>query len=99
MVVAFAPSIEYSIELASKKIMNALFGGSRSMFIATFTGPGDLYLQSLSFENLIEEIVARVPSKSSGGGLFGSGSSSSGNDKAEPEAEPEAEADDEEEEK
>ncbi len=52
--VAFVPSIDYSIEFIGG-FRNALFG-SEGLFLAKMTGPGKLYLQSLPFSRLAERI-------------------------------------------
>lgn len=54
--VAFAPSVSYDIQFIGG-FKNALFGGE-GLFIATVTGPGPVYLQSLPFSRLADRIVA-----------------------------------------
>ena len=54
--VAFAPSVDYNIQMIGG-FKNALFGGE-GLFIATLTGPGTVYLQSLPFSRLADRIVA-----------------------------------------
>lgn len=54
--VAFAPSVSYDIQFIGG-FKNALFGGE-GLFLATLTGPGDVYLQSLPFARLADRIVA-----------------------------------------
>lgn len=54
--VAFEPSVDYSIEFVGG-FKNALFGGE-GMFLATVTGPGTVYLQSLPFSRLADRIVS-----------------------------------------
>ncbi|NEQ65174.1 MAG: TIGR00266 family protein [Symploca sp. SIO2D2] len=56
--VAFAPSIDYSIEFIGG-FKNALFGGE-GLFLAKMTGPGKLYLQSLPFSRLAERITSTI---------------------------------------
>ncbi|MEN6327533.1 MAG: TIGR00266 family protein, partial [Syntrophomonas sp.] len=53
---AFAPSVDYDIEFIGG-FKNALFGGE-GLFLATLTGPGLVYLQSLPFSRLADRIVA-----------------------------------------
>lgn len=53
---AFAPSVDYDIEFIGG-FKNALFGGE-GLFLATLTGPGKVYLQSLPFSRLADRIVA-----------------------------------------
>jgi uncharacterized protein (TIGR00266 family) len=54
--VAFAPSVKYDIQFIGG-FKNALFGGE-GLFMATVTGPGPVYLQSLPFSRLADRIVA-----------------------------------------
>ncbi len=54
--VAFSPSIDYDIQFVGG-FKNALFGGE-GMFLATITGPGRVYLQSLPFSRLADRIAA-----------------------------------------
>ncbi len=54
--VAFAPTVEYDIQFIGG-FKNALFGGE-GLFLATLTGPGLVYLQSLPFSRLADRIVA-----------------------------------------
>ena len=57
--VAFSPSIKYSVGLVGG-FRNTLFGGE-GIFLATMTGPGTLYLQSLPFSRLVDRIAAVMP--------------------------------------
>ncbi|MBI5208837.1 MAG: TIGR00266 family protein [Elusimicrobia bacterium] len=54
--VALQPSVDYDIGLAGG-IKTALFGGE-GLFLATLTGPGDVYLQTLPFSRLADRIAA-----------------------------------------
>ncbi len=54
--VAFAPSVQYDIQFVGG-FKNALFGGE-GLFLATLTGPGKVYLQSLPFSRLADRIAA-----------------------------------------
>ncbi len=54
--VAFAPSVDYDINFVGG-FRNALFGGE-GLFLATLTGPGLVYLQSLPFSRLADRIIA-----------------------------------------
>jgi uncharacterized protein (TIGR00266 family) len=54
--VAFEPSVDYDIQMIGG-FKNALFGGE-GLFVATLTGPGTVYLQSLPFSRLADRIVA-----------------------------------------
>lgn len=53
--VAFAPTVHYDIQFIGG-FKNALFGGE-GLFVATLTGPGPVYLQSLPFSRLADRIV------------------------------------------
>jgi uncharacterized protein (TIGR00266 family) len=55
-IVGFAPSVDYDIQFVGG-FQNALFGGE-GLFLATLTGPGTVYLQSLPFSRLADRIVA-----------------------------------------
>jgi uncharacterized protein (AIM24 family) len=54
--VAFDPTVEYDIELVGG-IKTALFGGE-GLFLATMTGPGRVWLQTLPFSRLADRIMA-----------------------------------------
>ena len=54
--VAFAPTIDYDIQMV-KGFTNALFGGE-GLFLAKMTGPGNVYLQSLPLSRLADRIIA-----------------------------------------
>ena len=56
-VVAFQQSIDYDIQLAGG-IKTSLFGGE-GLFLATLTGPGDIWLQSLPFSRLAGRIAGQ----------------------------------------
>jgi uncharacterized protein (TIGR00266 family) len=53
--VAFQPSVDYDIQLAGG-IKTSLFGGE-GLFLATLTGPGTVWLQSLPFSRLAGRIA------------------------------------------
>jgi uncharacterized protein (TIGR00266 family) len=55
-IAAFDPEVDYNIEFVGG-FKNALFGGE-GLFLATLTGPGTVYLQSLPFARLADRIVA-----------------------------------------
>ncbi len=57
--VALQPSVAYDIEMIGG-IKNTLFGGE-GLFLATLTGPGDVWCQSLPFSRLAGRIVAAAP--------------------------------------
>ena len=54
--VAFDPTVDYDIELVGG-IKTALFGGE-GLFLATLTGPGRVWLQTLPFSRLADRILA-----------------------------------------
>ena len=54
--VAFSPGIDYDIQFIGG-FKNALFGGE-GIFLATLSGPGLVYLQSLPFSRLADRIFA-----------------------------------------
>jgi uncharacterized protein (TIGR00266 family) len=60
-IVAFTESVEYDIQKAGG-LKSMIFGGE-GLFLATLTGPGRVWLQSLPFSRLAERIVG-----ASGGG-------------------------------
>ena len=72
--VAFQPSIDYDIQFVGG-FKNALFGGE-GLFLATLTGPGRVYLQTLPFSRLADRLNAAVGRNQGehrgGGGLGGS---------------------------
>ena len=58
-IVAFDETVDYDIQLAGG-IKTALFGGE-GLFLATLTGPGKIWLQSMPIMNLAEEIFRHMP--------------------------------------
>ncbi len=75
---AFAPTVNYDIQMVGG-FKNALFGGE-GLFMATLTGPGKVYLQTLPFSRLADRVVAAAGSMNRGeskgvaglgGGLLG----------------------------
>lgn len=62
-IVAFSEGVEYGISSAGG-LKNVLFGGE-GLFLATLKGPGTVYLQSLPFNRLVEEVLskAQLPDK------------------------------------
>ncbi len=57
--VAFTPSVHYSIEMV-KGVKTFLFGGE-GLFFATLEGPGTVYIQSLPFSRLASRVFAAAP--------------------------------------
>ena len=58
----FEPSVEYDIT-AVKGFKNVLFSGE-GLFLATLTGPGKVWLQSLPLSNLALKLAKYMPTKS-----------------------------------
>ncbi len=58
-VAAFEPAIQYNVERI-KGVKNMLFGGE-GMFIATLTGPGRLWLQTMPLPNLADALLRYLP--------------------------------------
>ena len=55
----FEPSVSFDIQMVSG-FKNILFGGE-GLFLATLTGPGHIWLQSMPILNLAEEIARYLP--------------------------------------
>jgi len=72
-IVGFSPSVDYDIKLVGG-FRNALFGGE-GLFLATLTGPGKVFLQSLPLSRLADRLKAALRSqtgeKSGAAGLGG----------------------------
>jgi len=60
--VALQPSVQYDIQFVGG-FKNTLFGGE-GLFLATLTGPGDIWLQSLPFSRLAGRMLAGATTKS-----------------------------------
>lgn len=69
-IVAFTPSIAYDIQRAGN-LKSMIFGGE-GLFLATLSGTGVVYLQSLPFSRLADRILANAPR--AGGQRTGEGS-------------------------
>ncbi|MCB9507421.1 MAG: TIGR00266 family protein [Myxococcales bacterium] len=69
-VVAFEPTVKYDIQMQSG-VKSILFGGE-GLFLATLTGPGRCWVQSLPFSRLAGRIWAAAPQ--TGGARVGEGS-------------------------
>jgi uncharacterized protein (TIGR00266 family) len=69
-IVAFSPGIEYSIERAGN--LKSMFFGGEGMFLATLSGHGHVWLQSLPFSRLADRIIRAAPA--AGGKSQGEGS-------------------------
>lgn len=59
-IAAFSPTVDYNIQMVGG-FKNALFGGE-GMFVATLTGPGKVYLQTLPFSRLADRVMAAARS-------------------------------------
>lgn len=59
----YEPSVNYDIARV-KGVKNMLFGGE-GLFLATLTGPGKIWLQSLPLSNLASKLMQYMPTKSS----------------------------------
>ncbi len=57
--VAFTRTVNYNVEMV-KGIRNAFFGGE-GLFLATLTGPGKVWIQSMPFSRLADRIIASAP--------------------------------------
>jgi uncharacterized protein (AIM24 family) len=68
--VAFTPGIDYDIERAGG--LKSMFFGGEGLFLATLSGHGTNYLQSLPFSRLADRIIQHAPSV--GGSDKGEGS-------------------------
>lgn len=68
--VAFSPGIEYNIERAGN--LKSMFFGGEGLFLATLSGHGRVWLQSLPFSRLADRILRMAPS--AGGRSQGEGS-------------------------
>lgn len=62
-IVGFTPGIDYSIQRAGN-LKSMVFGGE-GLFLATLTGTGTVWLQSLPFSRLANSILRAAPSTSS----------------------------------
>jgi len=58
-IVAFSTSLDYSIEKAGN--LKSMFFSGEGLFLATIKGTGTVYLQSLPFSRLAQEIIGRIP--------------------------------------
>ncbi len=69
-IVGFSPGISYDIERAGN--LKSMFFGGEGIFLATLSGHGTVYLQSLPFSRLADRIIQHAPSV--GGSSKGEGS-------------------------
>ena len=68
--VAFEPTVNYDIQRAGN--LKSMFFGGEGLFLATLSGHGKVWLQSLPFSRLADRIIAHAPSQ--GGSTRGEGS-------------------------
>ncbi len=68
--VAFSPGVDYNIERAGN--LKSMFFGGEGLFLATLSGHGRVWLQSLPFSRLADRVIRSAPS--SGGSSQGEGS-------------------------
>lgn len=68
--VAFEPTVQYDIQRAGN--LKSMFFGGEGLFLATLSGYGKVWLQSLPFSRLADRILAHAPS--TGGSAKGEGS-------------------------
>lgn len=69
-IAAFTAGIEYSIERAGG--LKSMFFGGEGLFLATLSGTGTVYLQSLPFSRMADRILQHAPA--AGGTRKGEGS-------------------------
>ena len=60
-IVAFAPTVTYDIERAGN--LKSMFFGGEGLFLATLSGHGSVWLQSLPFSRLADRIASRIPAR------------------------------------
>jgi len=61
-IAAFEPTVKYSIERV-KGLKNIFFSGE-GLFLATLTGPGKIWLQTMPIVNLAQKIARYIPTSS-----------------------------------
>ena len=69
-IVGFTAGVDYSIERAGN--LRSMFFGGEGLFLATLSGYGTVYLQSLPFSRLADRIISHAPK--AGGSAKGEGS-------------------------
>ena len=69
-IVGFSPGIDYDIQRAGN--LKSMFFGGEGLFLATLSGYGTVYLQSLPFSRLADRVIQHAPSR--GGSSKGEGS-------------------------
>lgn len=76
-VALFESTVSYDVESVSG-FKNIFFGG-QGLFLTTLTGPGKVYLQTLTARDMAQKLIPYMPSSSSGVSVSSSSSSSSSN--------------------
>lgn len=62
-IAAFEPTVQYDISMV-KGLKNVVFGGE-GLFLATLSGPGKVWLQSMPLANLAGKLAKYMPVKGS----------------------------------
>jgi len=73
-VALFESSVAYDVESVSG-VKNVLFGG-QGLFLTTLTGPGKVYLQTLTAQDMAQKLIPYMPSSGSSINFSSSSSSS-----------------------
>jgi uncharacterized protein (TIGR00266 family) len=71
-IVAFGPGINYDIQRAGN--LKSMFFGGEGLFLATLSGTGTVWLQSLPFSRMADRILAHAPAaggQATEGGVLG----------------------------
>ncbi len=63
-IVAFTSSLSYDIQRAGN--LKSMFFGGEGLFLATISGTGTVYLQSLPFSRLADRIIESIPKSVTG---------------------------------
>jgi uncharacterized protein (AIM24 family) len=58
-IVAFSAGIDYDIKMVSG--LKSLFFGGEGLCLATLTGTGSIWIQSLPFSRLADRVIAHAP--------------------------------------
>ena len=58
-IVAFSPGLDYNIERAGN--LKSMFFGGEGFFLATVSGTGTVYMQSLPFSRLADRVISAIP--------------------------------------
>lgn len=72
----FEPSVSFDIQMV-QGFKNLIFGGE-GLFLATLTGPGRIWLQSMPIMNLAEELARYLPSGGDNGANSSAGTIATG---------------------